>query len=583
MDRVLIAVYFRHIPMNRLGLLLLLLLPAGTQRTSAGLASVEGIVVRAGTDTPVSGATVELTGIAPRTVEGSSATERGVISVNVREAETDGSVLSYTATTRRDGTFEIRNIRPGSGYQLIALHYPDYLPAQYGQRVATVPGRSITVASGDQLKDLRIEMTPGGTISGVVVDSRGQGVRNVQVELRRPWYLEGWRLLVEWNELVGRLQGVGKSNRAGMARTNERGEFSFSGLAPAQYYVRTSFADESSLKPVNLRAGGIVDDVRIAAPDSEPRWVTGAVLDTDGSPLASGQVIVSRRDAVPIYQKARIAGGPIENGVFQLPLPGAGKYVLTAVASGNSSAPRGRREIEIRDVDLRNVRVVLTDAFNIGGSVSFEGTLPAATSSGDMLSLSLYPMAADLPSTPSVRLPMVNAAFTVQRVMAGDYRVEVLPILTVPPSSLLPSAFDNVFVKSVTLDGKDILNDGLHLEAAPRRNLEVVISTNGGIVEGRVLDTDATPRANVKTVAVPSGPRRRRGDLYKYVSTDDEGRFRLTGLAPGDYKLFAFERVEEGAWEDPEFIRLFEDRGTTVRVEEGRRSMVEIRITPVWN
>ena len=167
--------------------------------------------------------------------------------------------------------------------------------------------------------------------------------------------------------------------------------------------------------------------------------------------------------------------------------------------------------------------------------------------------------------------------------MAGDYRVEVTPVLTVPPSSLLPAGFENVFVKSITLDGKDVLNEGLQLEAAPRRNLQVVISTNGGIIEGRVVATDATPRANVKTVAVPSAPRRRRGDLYKYVSTDDEGRFQLTGLAPGDYKLFAFERVEEGAWQDPEFIRLFEERGTPVRVEQGRRSTVEIRIIPVWN
>jgi len=167
-------------------------------------------------------------------------------------------------------------------------------------------------------------------------------------------------------------------------------------------------------------------------------------------------------------------------------------------------------------------------------------------------------------------------------VMAGDYRVEVLPVLSVPPSSLLPAVFENVFVKSVTLDGKDVLNEGLHLEAAPRRNLEIVISTNGGVLDGSVLDADASPRANVTIVAVPSAPRRRRGDLYKYVSTDDEGRFVLTGLAPGDYKLFAFERVEEGAWQDAEFIKLFEDRGTTVRVQEGRRSTADIRIIPVW-
>jgi len=569
--------------MNRVGILLVLLLqPAGTQRTSAGFASLEGIVVSAGTNVPISGATVELTGIAPRMVEGSSATERGVISVNVREAETDGSVLSYTAITRKDGRFEIRNVRPGSGYQLIALHYPDYVPAQYGQRIPTVPGRSLTVASGDQLKDLRIEMTPGATISGRVVDARGQGVRNVQVELRRPWYLEGWRLLVEWNELVGRLQGVGKANRAGVVRTNERGEFTFSGLAPAQYYVRTNLADESTLKPINLRAGQIVDDIRIPAPESSPRMVTGSVREIDGSFVSEGQVSVTRRDAVPIYARPRVAAGLIENGLFELLLPGPGKYVITAVAADDPSNLRGRREIEVRDADLIDVRMVLMNTFSVAGTVTFEGSLPAANSRTDTLSLNLYPMSADLTAPSAIRFPAANGAFRFEKVMAGDYRVEVLPVLSVPPSSLLPAVFENVFVKSVTLDGKDVLNEGLHLEAAPRRNLEIVISTNGGVLDGSVLDADASPRANVTIVAVPSAPRRRRGDLYKYVSTDDEGRFVLTGLAPGDYKLFAFERVEEGAWQDAEFIKLFEDRGTTVRVQEGRRSTADIRIIPVW-
>ena len=569
--------------MNRVGILLVLLLqPAGTQRTSAGFASLEGIVVSAGTNVPISGATVELTGIAPRMVEGSSATERGVISVNVREAETDGSVLSYTAITRKDGRFEIRNVRPGSGYQLIALHYPDYVPAQYGQRIPTVPGRSLTVASGDQLKDLRIEMTPGATISGRVVDARGQGVRNVQVELRRPWYLEGWRLLVEWNELVGRLQGVGKANRAGVVRTNERGEFIFSGLAPAQYYVRTNLADESTLKPINLRAGQIVDDIRIPAPESSPRSVTGSVRDIDGSFVSEGQVSVTRRDAVPIYARPRVAAGLIENGLFELLLPGPGKYVITAVAADDPSDLRGRREIDVRDADLNDVRMVLMNTFSVAGTVTFEGSLPAANSRTDTLSLNLYPMSADLTAPSAIRFPAANGAFRFEKVMAGDYRVEVLPVLSVPPSSLLPAVFENVFVKSVTLDGKDVLNEGLHLEAAPRRNLEIVISTNGGVLDGSVLDADASPRANVTIVAVPSAPRRRRGDLYKYVSTDDEGRFVLTGLAPGDYKLFAFERVEEGAWQDAEFIKLFEDRGTTVRVQEGRRSTADIRIIPVW-
>src|SRR5262245_12424006 len=116
----------------------------GVRRTPAAPASIEGIVVQAGTNTPIPGATVELTGIASRIVEGGSTFGDGVISVSVLETASDGSVLSYKATTRRDGRFELKNIRPGPDYQLIALPLPNYLPAQFGQRVPAAPGRSLT-------------------------------------------------------------------------------------------------------------------------------------------------------------------------------------------------------------------------------------------------------------------------------------------------------------------------------------------------------------------------------------------------------------------------------------------------------
>ena len=38
---------------------------------------------------------------------------------------------------------------------------------------------------------------------------------------------------------------------------------------------------------------------------------------------------------------------------------------------------------------------------------------------------------------------------------------------------------------------------------------------------------------------------------------------------PGDYKIFSWDEVEDGAWEDPDFLRTSEDRGQMISVEEG--------------
>ena len=546
-------------------------------------ASIEGTVIRAGTKTPISGVMLELTGIASRTVEGSSTTGRGVISVNVRETEGDGSVLSYTATTGRKGEFEFRNIRPGQDYQLVAMSPPEYVPSQFGQRVPSVPGRSISLAAGEALKDITIEMTPSASISGVVVDSAGGGMRNVTVELRRPWYLEGWRLLLEWNELISRVQGVGKTNRAGAARTNARGEFSFEGLAPAQYYVRIDSRSGEVATLVNLHAGSSISDVKLVAPEIAPRLLKGMVVNEAGVPLQLAQVSLFPRGLVPLYQRGRIAEQTVENGALQLIVPGPGKYVLIAAAHGGSADLFGRKEIEVKDAEPADIlRIVVTPGFALSGEVRFEGRL-AGNASAEPLTLYFYPGSVGVPALKATPLPRTNGRFSVGGLMPGDYRVEVLPILTVPPSSLVPSALEDVYVKSIMLDGKDVLNGGLHLEKETRSSLQIVISSNGGTVEGRVADSSGKPTSNVKVVMVPNAPRRQRGDLYKYVSTDDSGDFQIRGLASGEYKLFAFERVEEGAWQDPEFMSLVENRGTALRVGEGSRVTVNVRLIPAWN
>jgi hypothetical protein len=153
----------------------------------------------------------------------------------------------------------------------------------------------------------------------------------------------------------------------------------------------------------------------------------------------------------------------------------------------------------------------------------------------------------------------------------------------VPPSSLTPPALESIFVKSIRLGNVDVLNGGLHVERPISGQMQVVISSNGAVVEGRVVDAAGKPAPNSKAVIVPNAPRRHRGDLYKFISADDDGRFQLTGVSPGDYKLFGFERVEEGAWQDPEFLKLFEDRGIALRVEEGRRVTSDLKLIPAWN
>ena len=46
------------------------------------------------------------------------------------------------------------------------------------------------------------------------------------------------------------------------------------------------------------------------------------------------------------------------------------------------------------------------------------------------------------------------------------------------------------------------------------------------------------------------------------------------------YKVFAWGDAENGAWFDPEFLRLYEDRGQAVRFSEGSRENLQVIVIP---
>jgi hypothetical protein len=57
-------------------------------------------------------------------------------------------------------------------------------------------------------------------------------------------------------------------------------------------------------------------------------------------------------------------------------------------------------------------------------------------------------------------------------------------------------------------------------------------------------------------------------------------RASVDSIAPGEYKVFAWDEVEDRAWEDTDFIRLYETRGKAVTMREGSTEQVQISSIP---
>jgi hypothetical protein len=145
-------------------------------------AVIGGVVVRAGTSTPVPGARINIAGQA-----GGAA-----------QALTDDS-----------GRFAFSRV-PAGRYRISALH-KDYIPGRNGRS-----GTEFTLADGQSLTTLIFELTPLGSISGRVYDANRAPAANVSVQTLRHAYEDGRRVLIPMQT----------------AATNAGGEYSLPSITP---------------------------------------------------------------------------------------------------------------------------------------------------------------------------------------------------------------------------------------------------------------------------------------------------------------------------------------------------------------
>jgi hypothetical protein len=147
--------------------------------------------------------------------------------------------------------------------------------------------------------------------------------------------------------------------------------------------------------------------------------------------------------------------------------------------------------------------------------------------------------------------------------MPGEYRLSVFH----PP---------NYYVKQASYDGIDVLKAPLVASSSPE-TVNIVLSPNVARVTGTVVDRKRQPASGVQVVLVPEKDRDR-VELYRSTTTDTTGRFTLTGITPGDYKVFAWESLEPYGYFNPQNLEPVEQQATTVHLTESSAATVELRM-----
>jgi hypothetical protein len=275
-----------------------------------------------------------------------------------------------------------------------------------------------------------------------------------------------------------------------------------------------------------------------------------------------------------------------DDGQFEFHGVFPGSYSLVVIASGNPAQLTARKPVEIRDSDLLNQTITAARGFDISGTIRFQDWQLGPPPDYSQLAINLV---ADItapidrsfrgyrftPATITV-VPSANGQFTLHDIAPWDYRVIVTLNPRLAADAKLPLDLKAAYMASVRLGTADVLDNGLHVDGKPDGTLQVEVATNSGSIFGRVLDENRETAIPAKMVVVPDNTRRRRFDLFFQVPMSPTGRFSLDGIPPGQYKLFAWAHVDDGAWLDPEFMRVYEDRGTRVEIDEAGAHPIEV-------
>jgi hypothetical protein len=128
----------------------------------------------------------------------------------------------------------------------------------------------------------------------------------------------------------------------------------------------------------------------------------------------------------------------------------------------------------------------------------------------------------------------------------------------------------------------DVADTGLELQPASTvENVVIELTNRASEVTGTVTDAEGAVVRDCWVIAFAQDP------IHWTVQTrhvsagrpglDDLYRMRLL---PGDYFIVAFDDVENGAWNDPNYLSLAREHATKISVADGENPTINLKVSP---
>ena len=488
-----------------------------------------------------------------------------------------------TASTNLDGVFEIREL-PAARYTL-SVTRGGYLSLQYGQRRPGEQGRPVQLGDGEVLEKIDFALPRMGTISGHVTDETGEPIEGVSLYAMRMLYFEGRRKLVPVSSsTVTDDRGEYRINRlqpgtyAVMASTKETWTVTENGRDTVFGYMPTYFpgvVNGGEARQVTLKVGQEVPAIDFSLIPGRAAKITGQALDSQGRPFSR----VSLSDEVKGLGFASFRSGPDvtvapDGGFTALNVPpGEYKLVATKQATEEGGAEAALTTVNVDGNDIENI--LLTGSS--GGTVSGRIVLEDGTAKPKMSAVSVQ-VVEPYRGQPSASLIGTFKDF-------GFSGVKEDGTFSVPHvfgrAKIQVSVPDGWMVKSITRDGQDIADNSLQLGSGEELSgIDVLLTSRVTKIEGQLLDDRNQPLRDATVLVFPSDADKwfENAKIVRAARPDQQGRWQAKGLPPGEYLAIALDYVEDGAWNDPDYLESLRRDARKVTLADGGSETVALKV-----
>jgi hypothetical protein len=487
----------------------------------------------------------------------------------------------YGTFTDTAGGFLLDDIDPGR-YSFNADHngfVTGFYSSQGSGNAAT-----LTLEAGQKMKGVIFKLSPQGVIAGRITDDDGEPVPNVMVQSMQSGYLRGKKQL----------------RPSGGATTNDLGEYRIHSLAPGKYYISATYQNQNmnpsipaeritgtaraqqvaeegyattfypntlladSAAPIEIGAGTQAQGIDLRLIRTRTVRISGRIVNLPSGANANTSVQLVARASTWMGSR-NFSRGIGHDGTFELRYVSPGSYILMADHISDGKRLSARVPIEAGDSNLSKIELTLLPGSEIAGRFVMEGNADS--------------------STPRFAITLQSADVF----MMGSVGTQVKDDLSFKLSNVTPLAYtvnvgglpQGYYLKSVRIGDQDVTDKDLDFtQAIPAGEMVVTLSSNGGQIDGTVQNQNSEAAIGAFVTLVPESSRRGLNYLYKTTVADQSGHFTLKGIKPGEYKVFAWEKIEPGSYQDPNFLKPLESKGESVSVKENAHESVQVKLIP---